>query len=112
MDAALTHALRLLETNPALAAKQAREILAAVPAHPGAVLLLGMAANAERDFAHAAAVLDPLTRAQPKSARAWLELGVARIGHKEGGRVTWRFAFNATAPVLPGFDAKRGFALL
>ncbi|MBE0555306.1 MAG: protein-L-isoaspartate O-methyltransferase [Rhodobacteraceae bacterium] len=38
-------------------------------------------------------------------------LGVARIGHKEGGRVTWRFAFNATAPVLPGFDAKRGFAL-
>ena len=83
VDAALTHALRLLETDPALAAKQAREILAAVPAHPGAVLLLGMAANAERDFAHAAAVLDPLTRAQPKSARAWLELGVARIGMGE-----------------------------
>lgn len=38
-------------------------------------------------------------------------LGVARVGHKADGRVTWRFAFNATAPVLPGFAAERAFAL-
>lgn len=38
-------------------------------------------------------------------------LGVARIGHKADGRVTWRFAFNATAPVLPGFAAKPAFVL-
>lgn len=38
-------------------------------------------------------------------------LGVARVGHKADGRVTWRFAFNATAPVLPGFAAARAFAL-
>ena len=38
-------------------------------------------------------------------------LGVARIGHKSDGRVTWRFAFNATAPVLPGFAAKPVFVL-
>lgn len=38
-------------------------------------------------------------------------LGVARIGHKSGGRVTWRFAFNASAPVLPGFTAARAFQL-
>jgi tetratricopeptide (TPR) repeat protein len=80
VDAALTHALRLLDTDPALAAEQAREILAAVPGHPGAVLLLGIAANAAGDFKHAVGVLDPLTRAEPKSAKAWLELGVARIG--------------------------------
>lgn len=36
-------------------------------------------------------------------------LGVARIGHKLDGKVSWRFAFNATAPVMPGFEAKRGF---
>ena len=38
-------------------------------------------------------------------------LGVARIGHKANGRVTWRFAFNATAPVLHGFAAKPAFVL-
>lgn len=38
-------------------------------------------------------------------------LGVARIGHKTGGRVTWRYAFNATAPVIPGFEARRTFVL-
>jgi protein-L-isoaspartate(D-aspartate) O-methyltransferase len=38
-------------------------------------------------------------------------LGVARIGHKSGGRVTWRFSFNASAPVLAGFTAARAFQL-
>ena len=38
-------------------------------------------------------------------------LGVARVGYKIDGVVTWRFAFNAAAPVLPGFAAKRGFTL-
>ncbi len=38
-------------------------------------------------------------------------LGKAMIGYKQDGRVTWRFAFNATAPVLPGFAASRGFVL-
>lgn len=38
-------------------------------------------------------------------------LGVARIGHKADGRVSWRYAFNATAPVLPGFAAKTAFVL-
>lgn len=38
-------------------------------------------------------------------------LGVARVGHKADGRVVWRFAFNATAPVLPGFAAARAFVL-
>jgi len=38
-------------------------------------------------------------------------LGVARIGYKIDGEVTWRFAFNASAPVLPGFQAHKGFVL-
>jgi protein-L-isoaspartate(D-aspartate) O-methyltransferase len=38
-------------------------------------------------------------------------LGIARIGHKSDGRVTWRFAFNAAAPVLPGFAARHEFVL-
>ena len=38
-------------------------------------------------------------------------LGIVRIGFKSGGVVTWRFGFNAGAPVLPGFAAVRAFAL-
>jgi protein-L-isoaspartate(D-aspartate) O-methyltransferase len=38
-------------------------------------------------------------------------LGVARVGHKIDGRMNWRYAFNASAPVLPGFEAGRTFVL-
>ena len=38
-------------------------------------------------------------------------LGVVRIGHKAGGRVSWRYAFNAASPILPGFFAHREFVL-
>ncbi len=30
-------------------------------------------------------------------------VGTCRVGYKLDGKITWRFAFNATAPVLPGF---------
>lgn len=38
-------------------------------------------------------------------------LGTVRTGLKRGGGVTWRFAFNAAAPVLPGFARTRSFSL-
>ena len=38
-------------------------------------------------------------------------LGVVRVGYKIDGILTWRFAFNAAAPVLPGFEARPGFIL-
>ena len=38
-------------------------------------------------------------------------LGVVRVGLKSDDRVTWRFAFNAAAPLLPGFEAAKEFAL-
>ncbi|WP_050528686.1 protein-L-isoaspartate O-methyltransferase family protein [Pseudorhodobacter aquimaris] len=38
-------------------------------------------------------------------------LGVARIGHKGEDGVTWRYAFNASAPVLQGFEKTATFAL-
>ncbi len=37
-------------------------------------------------------------------------LGTVRIGWKADGVITWRFAFNASAPVLPGFEQKATFA--
>ncbi len=38
-------------------------------------------------------------------------LGTARIGRKVDGRIHWRYAFNASAPVLPGFERARAFTL-
>lgn len=38
-------------------------------------------------------------------------LGVVRIGYKIDGEMTWRFAFNAAAPVLPGFEKEVAFSL-
>ena len=38
-------------------------------------------------------------------------LGVVRIGYRIDGQITWRFAFNAGAPVLPGFRKHQAFSL-
>jgi len=38
-------------------------------------------------------------------------LGVVRVGYKIDGRMNWRFAFNAGAPVLPGFERHTAFTL-
>lgn len=38
-------------------------------------------------------------------------LGAVRVGYKFDGHITWRFAFNAGAPVLPGFEKRRAFVL-
>ena len=97
---AVANALRLLEIDPAQAARQAREILKVTPGQPNAVLLLGLAANAERDFAHAAAVLEPLARVQPKSARTWLALGVARYGIGQNAQAI--NALNQAIALQPG----------
>ncbi|MFX0546484.1 protein-L-isoaspartate O-methyltransferase family protein [Roseovarius sp. S1116L3] len=38
-------------------------------------------------------------------------LGAVRIGYKLNGTMNWRFAFNAGAPVLPGFERHAAFTL-
>lgn len=38
-------------------------------------------------------------------------LGEMRVGYKMDGRMTWRAAFNAGAPVLPGFEKHHKFEL-
>ncbi|MEI4262597.1 protein-L-isoaspartate O-methyltransferase family protein [Roseovarius sp. D0-M9] len=36
-------------------------------------------------------------------------LGSVRVGYKLNGKMNWRFAFNASAPVLPGFERRPAF---
>jgi protein-L-isoaspartate(D-aspartate) O-methyltransferase len=38
-------------------------------------------------------------------------LGVIRVGYKIDGMMNWRFSFNASAPVLSGFEKPAAFAL-
>ena len=38
-------------------------------------------------------------------------LGTAKIGFKLNEKINWRYSFNATAPVLPGFFKQKGFVL-
>jgi protein-L-isoaspartate(D-aspartate) O-methyltransferase len=38
-------------------------------------------------------------------------LGICRIGYKIDGKVSWRFSFNAGAPVLAGYEHRGAFAL-
>ena len=75
LEAALRHTTHLLESNPALAAEQAREILKAVPDHPTATLLLGVSCRLSGDVASARRILEALTRGLPHWAPAFLFSG-------------------------------------
>lgn len=37
-------------------------------------------------------------------------LSQCRIGHKSDGKISWRFAFDASAPILMGYEAQEEFA--
>ena len=80
VEVALGHAARLLESSPALAAEQASEILKAVPAHPLATLLLGVARRASGDPGAALDVLGALAALHPQWALAHYELALALSG--------------------------------
>ena len=73
---ALQHAARLLQRDPLLAAEQAEEILKAVPAHPGATLLLAAARRAAGHADAALPVLQALIATHPTWAAAHYELGL------------------------------------
>jgi predicted Zn-dependent protease len=77
LEVALAHASRLLESNPALAAEQATEILRVAPNQPVAMLLLGAASRATGDIATSLATLEKLVSLQSNSAAAHYELGLS-----------------------------------
>ena len=74
---ALAHATRLLQQQPQLAADQALEILRAIPGEPRALLVLGAARRLTGQLEAALAILEPLSREQPRAAAVFLELGAA-----------------------------------
>ena len=71
LAAALAHAARLLEARPALAVRQAEEILAAIPGQPDAMRLMARAQWAAGDPDGAIATLRRRTASDPRDAAAW-----------------------------------------
>jgi len=103
LDVALAHAERLLDTDPALAAEQAGEILRVVGDHPAARLLLANAQALRGLPGEALEILGPLAAAQPRSARVHFAHGqaLAATGRVGDGIVAMRRAL-ALKPDLPG----------
>jgi tetratricopeptide (TPR) repeat protein len=94
IPAALEHAARLLNADPVLAERQAREILQVAPRDPRAILILGAAQRRQGDAAAARAVLAPLSEAQPGSAHTHYELGMALadLGERDASIAALRHA--------------------
>ncbi|MEJ0042202.1 MAG: sulfotransferase [Rhizomicrobium sp.] len=83
LQMALAHAARLLDSDPAAAAAQARTILDAVPGHPQARLCLGSAQRRQGDLVASRDTLEALAREQPKAPSVWFELGRTRAAQGE-----------------------------
>lgn len=77
LDSALEQAAKLLRVDPGLAAEQAREILAVVPAYPPALLLLASARRLMGDLQAALLQLEVLAREHPTWIAAHFECGLA-----------------------------------
>lgn len=103
IEIALAHATRLLAVDPVKAEQQSRAILEAIPDHPHALYLLGAALRGKGDAAGAKEILEPLARAQSKSAATQLELGLAlaELGEGESAIAALRRAA-AIDPNFPG----------
>lgn len=94
LEVAIQHTVSLLESNAALAIEQAGEILKALPRHPVATLLLGVAQRRCGKLADSAATLRALVGSQPKWAQAHCELGLTlgAAGDGEGAVAALRSA--------------------
>lgn len=121
--ARMAEAVVAVEEDAGLAA-QAQARLSAEGADNAAVIEGPLAAGAAKHGPYDAIVIEGAAEQVPEAILAQLKdggriaclfmegaLGLCRIGHKVDGAVTWRFAFNASAPVLPGFEIGRGFTL-
>ena len=105
-------------------AAQAQETLAAAGVDNIAVIAGELAAGAAKHGPYDVIIVEGAVEAVPQAVLEQLKeggrigalfmegaLGTVRIGRKIDGEISWRYAFNAAAPVLPGFTAAKGFVL-
>jgi protein-L-isoaspartate(D-aspartate) O-methyltransferase len=123
VQARLADAVVAVEEDETLAA-QAQRALSEQGLDNAAVIAGPLAAGAPKHGPYDAMMIEGAVEEVPEALLAQLaeggriaaifaegRLGTVRTGLKRGGGVTWRFAFNAAAPVLPGFARTRSFSL-
>lgn len=121
--ARMTEAVVAVEEDADLA-EQAQARLASEGVDNVAVIAAPLAAGAPKHGPYDAIVIEGAAEELPDAIAAQLKeggrigclfmegaLGICRIGYKIDGVVSWRFAFNASAPVLNGFARRPAFAL-
>ena len=117
----LSEAVVALEEDPDLAA-EAQAALAEIGADNAVVVEGALAEGSAQHGPYDVVVIEGAVETVPEAltdqlkeggriAALFMEdrLGVARLGSKWDGAVSWRYAFNAAAPVLPGFHKPRSF---
>ncbi|RPE70957.1 protein-L-isoaspartate(D-aspartate) O-methyltransferase [Pacificibacter maritimus] len=105
-------------------AKDATAALAAAGADNVVVEVAGLAAGAPQHGPYDVVILQGAAQEIPAAILDQVKeggricsifldgsLGIVRIGYKIKGKLTWRMVFNATAPVLPGYEAQNEFVL-
>ena len=121
--ARMAHAVIAVEEDAALAA-EAQRTLSAEGVDNAAVIVGPLAAGNAKNAPYDVITLQGGVETVPEALLAQLReggrigaifmdgaLGTAMVGYKIDGKLSWRYAFNATAPVLPGFAKARAFAL-
>jgi protein-L-isoaspartate(D-aspartate) O-methyltransferase len=121
--ARLAEAVVAVEEDEAMA-REAEGALAEVEADNVAIVQASLAEGAPQHGPYDVIVVDGAVEELPPAIAAQLKvggrigclfvdgaLGVCRIGYAADGVLTWRSAFNAAAPVLPGFARRPEFVL-
>ncbi|MEI4485913.1 protein-L-isoaspartate O-methyltransferase [Frigidibacter sp. MR17.14] len=119
----MAEAVVAVEEDEALAA-EAQSLLASEGVENAVVIAGSLASGAAKHGPYDVIVLEGGVETVPQAildqlkdggriAALFMEkaLGTVKIGRKAGGAVSWHFSFNATAPVLPGFEKARDFVL-
>lgn len=121
--ARLAEAVVAVEPDAAMA-QEAEQALAAAGADNAAVIEGALADGAEKHGPYDVILIEGAVEQVPEKLLSQLReggriaaifqegaLGTCRLGYMIDGHVSWRFAFNAGAPVLPGFEKARTFQL-
>jgi protein-L-isoaspartate(D-aspartate) O-methyltransferase len=119
----LADAVVSVEEDAAMAA-EAQRLLSAQGVDNAAVIAGPLAAGGERHAPYDVILIQGGVEDVPAAVTGQLRdggrigavfmtgaLGTVRIGTRHAGQTSWRFAFNAAAPVLPGFARQRAFTL-